>query len=151
MVEFSNLNTHKAFHVGHLRSTILGDVISRILDFAGYKVVRVNYYGDMGLHVIRWLWNYQKFHQGESPPEDATQWMGEIYAEASRRLEENPELESEIRDLYACWDRQDPELVELWEKTRRWSLKGFEDLYGFSLHCSLNRSKQVDTQNSICR
>ena len=129
MVEFSNLNTHKAFHVGHLRSTILGDVISRILDFAGYKVVRVNYYGDMGLHVIRWLWNYQKFHQGESPPEDATQWMGEIYAEASRRLEENPELESEIRDLYARWDRQDPELVELWDKTRRWSLKGFEDLY----------------------
>ena len=129
MVEFSNLNTHKAFHVGHLRSTILGDVISRILEYAGYKVVRVNYYGDMGLHVIRWLWNYQKFHQGESPPEDATQWMGEIYAEASRRLEEDPELESEIRDLYARWDRQDPELVELWKKTRRWSLKGFEDLY----------------------
>jgi len=129
MVEFSNLNTHKAFHVGHLRSTILGDVVSRILDFAGYKVVRVNYYGDMGLHVIKWLWNYQKFHQGEKPPEDATQWMGEIYAEASRRLEENPELESEIRDLYASWDRQDPEIVELWKKTRRWSLKGFEDLY----------------------
>jgi len=129
MVEFSNLNTHKAFHVGHLRSTILGDVVSRILDFAGYKVVRVNYYGDMGLHVIKWLWNYQKFHLGESPPEDATQWMGEIYAEASRRLEENPELESEIRDLYARWDRQEPELVELWNKTRRWSLKGFEDLY----------------------
>ncbi|MCD6424317.1 MAG: arginine--tRNA ligase, partial [Anaerolineales bacterium] len=129
MVEFSNLNTHKAFHVGHLRSTILGDVISRILEYAGYKVVRVNYYGDMGLHVIRWLWNYQKFHQGESPPEDATQWMGEIYAEASRRLEEDPELESEIRDLYARWDRQDPELVELWKKTRSWSLKGFEDLY----------------------
>jgi len=129
MVEFSNLNTHKAFHVGHLRSTILGDVVSRILDYAGYKVVRVNYYGDMGLHVIRWLWNYQNFHAGEIPPEDATQWMGEIYAEASRRLEEDPELESEIRDLYARWDRQDPEVVELWKQTRSWSLKGFEDLY----------------------
>jgi len=129
MVEFSNLNTHKAFHVGHLRSTILGDVVSRILDYAGYKVIRVNYYGDMGLHVIRWLWNYQKFHQGESPPEDATQWMGELYAEAIRRLEEDPELEPEIRDLYARWDRQDPDLVELWNKTRSWSLKGFEDLY----------------------
>lgn len=129
MVEFSNLNTHKAFHVGHLRSTILGDVVSRILDYAGYKVVRVNYYGDMGLHVIKWLWNYQKFHLGETPPEDATQWMGEIYAEASRRLEENPELESEIRDLYARWDRQESELVDLWKETRSWSLKGFEDLY----------------------
>ncbi len=129
MVEFSNLNTHKAFHVGHLRSTILGDVVSRILDYAGYKVVRVNYYGDIGLHVIKWLWNYQEYHLGESPPEDATQWMGELYAEANRRLEEDPELESEIRDLYARWDRQDPDLVELWKETRSWSLKGFEDLY----------------------
>ena len=129
MVEFSNLNTHKAFHVGHLRSTILGDVVSRILDYAGYKVVRVNYYGDIGLHVIKWLWNYQKHHQGETPPEDATQWMGEIYEEASRRLEENPDLESEVRDLYARWDKQDPEIVELWNRTRQWSLDGFEDLY----------------------
>ena len=129
MVEFSNLNTHKAFHVGHLRSTILGDVICRILDHAGYDVIRANYYGDIGLHVIKWLWNYQKHHQGESPPEDATQWMGEIYAEANRRLEKNPELESEIRDLYKEWDRQDPDLVKLWQETRQWSLKGFEDLY----------------------
>ena len=68
MVEFSNLNTHKAFHVGHLRSTILGDVVCRILEYAGHKVVRANYYGDMGLHVIKWLWNYQTFHQGEVPP-----------------------------------------------------------------------------------
>jgi arginyl-tRNA synthetase len=115
--------------VGHLRSTILGDVVSRILEYAGYKVVRVNYYGDMGLHVIKWLWNYRNHHLGETPPDDATQWMGEIYAEASQRLEEDPELEKEIRELYAEWDRQDPELVKLWKETRQWSLKGFEDLY----------------------
>lgn len=129
MVEFSNLNTHKAFHVGHLRSTILGDVISRILDFAGYRVIRANYYGDMGLHVIKWLWNYQNHHLGETPPEDATQWMGELYAEANRRLEENPDLEKEIREYYVRWDRQDPDVVSLWKKTRQWSLDGFEDLY----------------------
>jgi arginyl-tRNA synthetase len=129
MVEFSNLNTHKAFHVGHLRSTILGDVVSRILDYAGYRVIRANYYGDMGLHVIKWLWNYQNYHLGETPPEDATQWMGELYAEATRRLEENPDLEKEIREYYARWDRQDPEVVSLWKKTRQWSLDGFEDLY----------------------
>jgi arginyl-tRNA synthetase len=129
MVEFSNLNTHKAFHVGHLRSTILGDVITRILDFSGYKVVPVNYYGDMGLHVIKWLWNYLKHHRGETPPQDATQWMGEIYQEASRHLEEDPGLEKEIRDLYARWDQQDPEIVDLWKETRQWSLDGFEDLY----------------------
>lgn len=129
MVEFSQPNTHKAFHVGHFRSAILGDALCRILEYAGYDVIRANYYGDMGLHVIRWLWNYDKYHQGETPPEDATRWMGDLYAEATRRIEENPELETEIRALYARWDQQDPEVVDLWKKTREWSVAGFKDMY----------------------
>ena len=48
MVEFSQPNTHKAFHVGHLRSAILGDSLARIVDFAGYDLVRANYPGDIG-------------------------------------------------------------------------------------------------------
>lgn len=129
MVEFSNPNTHKAFHVGHLRSAILGDSISRILEFAGFDVIRANYIGDMGLHVIRWLWNYKKFHLGDEPPEDTTSWMGELYTEAIQRLEQDPQLESEVRDLYAQWDRRDPEIVALWEQTRQWSLDHFEKMY----------------------
>lgn len=129
MVEFSQPNTHKAFHVGHLRSAILGDVLCRVLDFAGYDVVRANYPGDIGLHVIKWLWNYMKFHAGERPQKDITRWMGSIYMEASRRLEENPELETEVRALYARWDQRDPEVVALWQETRQWSLDGFNELY----------------------
>ena len=129
MVEFSQPNTHKAFHVGHLRSAILGDTLARILEFAGYAVIRANYPGDMGLHVIKWLWNYQKFHKGEKPQKDITQWMGQLYAEASRRLEENPDLEAEVRALYQAWDRREPEIVGLWEETRQWSLEGFHQMY----------------------
>ncbi|MCE1253434.1 MAG: arginine--tRNA ligase [Anaerolineae bacterium] len=129
MVEFSQPNTHKAFHVGHLRSAILGDVISRILEFAGYDVVRANYPGDIGLHVIKWLWNYMKFHKGEKPERDVTHWMGSLYAEANKRLEENPDLESEVRALYKLWDQRDPEVVELWKETRQWSLDGFTEMY----------------------
>ncbi len=129
MVEFSQPNTHKAFHVGHLRSAILGDAVCRILEFAGYDVVRANYFGDIGLHVIKWLWNYMKYHAGEQPEADTTRWMGDLYAEASRRLAENPELDVEVRELYARWDQDDPEVVALWEKTRQWSLDGFDELY----------------------
>ncbi len=129
MVEFSQPNTHKAFHVGHLRSAILGDALCRMLECAGYEVVRANYFGDIGLHVIKWLWNYMKYHAGEEPTEDTTRWMGDLYAEASRRLEENPELESEVRTLYARWDQNDPEVVALWEKTRQWSINGFNQIY----------------------
>ena len=129
MVEFSQPNTHKAFHVGHLRSAILGDALARIIEFAGYAVVRANYPGDMGLHVIKWLWGYLKYHNGEEPETDITQWMGRVYADASHRLEENPELEAEVRALYARWDKRDPEIVALWQKTRQWSLEGFHQMY----------------------
>ena len=106
MVEFSQPNTHKAFHVGHLRSAILGDALARIIEFAGNEVVRANYPGDMGLHVIKWLWGYLKYHNGEEPETDITQWMGKVYADASRKLEENPDLETEVRAIYARWDKQ---------------------------------------------
>jgi arginyl-tRNA synthetase len=129
MVEFSQPNTHKAFHVGHLRGTILGDSICRIMEFAGNEIVRANYPGDMGLHVIKWLWCYLKYHAGETPGSDITHWMGAIYTEATRRLEEDPDLESEVRQVYTRWDQRDPEIVSLWERTRAWSLEGFEQVY----------------------
>lgn len=129
MVEFSQPNTHKAMHVGHLRSAILGDTLCRILDFAGYDVVRANYPGDMGLHVIKWLWYYQRFHAGEKPAQDITRWVGALYAEANKRLEQHPEEEAEVRALHQAWDRGDPAVVALWEETRAWSLQGFNQIY----------------------
>ncbi len=129
MFEFSQPNTHKAFHVGHLRSAFLGDVLCRINEAAGYDVVRANYPGDIGLHVIKWLWNYLKFHKGEKPEKDITRWMGALYAEANKRLEENPELEAEVRAVYTRWDQKDPEIVDCWKETREWSLTGFREMY----------------------
>ncbi len=129
LVEFSQPNTHKAFHVGHLRNVVLGDAICNIFDAGGYEVIRANYINDTGLHVIKWLWDYQKYHSGERPGEDKTRWMGDIYAESNQRLEENPDLEVEVRALYAKWDQRDPEVMELWRETRQWSLEGFDQIY----------------------
>jgi arginyl-tRNA synthetase len=128
MVEYSQPNTHKAFHVGHLRNVILGGSICRILEFAGYDVVRANYLGDIGLHVVKWMWNYLKNHPGEEPGEDHTHWMNQIYAEADRLFQE-PENEAEVRELYARWNQRDPEVLALWKKTRQWSLEGFNQIY----------------------
>ncbi len=113
MVEFSQPNTHKAFHVGHLRNVILGNAVCNILDAAGYDVVRANYIGDIGLHVIKWLWNYLTFHKGEQPGEDRYRWMTDLYTEADRRFNDDPEVEPQVRALFARWDAHDPELVAL--------------------------------------
>ena len=130
MIEFSQPNTHKAFHVGHLRNMILGACISNILEFAGYKVIRANYIGDVGLHVIKWLWHYMEAHNNEEPPkEDKTRWIGNIYAEATRQIDLNPELNSKVRELFKRWENREPEIMALWEKTRQWSLDGFTEIY----------------------
>jgi len=129
MVEYSQPNTHKAFHVGHLRNVVLGSAVCNILEWAGNDVVRANYIGDIGLHVIKWLWCYLKYHNGEQPPVDRVRWIGEIYVEASRQYEDNPAVEPEVRTLFARWDRREPEIVSLWEKTRQWSLEAFDQIY----------------------
>jgi arginyl-tRNA synthetase len=129
MVEYSQPNTHKAFHVGHLRNVVLGSAVCNILEWAGNEVIRANYIGDIGLHVIKWLWCYLKYHNGEQPPEDRVRWIGEIYVQASRYYEEDPAVEPEVRALFARWDRRDPDIVSLWEKTRQWSLEAFEQIY----------------------
>jgi arginyl-tRNA synthetase len=129
MVEYSQPNTHKAFHVGHLRNVILGSAVCNILDFAGYDVVRANYIGDIGLHVIKWMWNYLKHHNGEEPGENITQWMGDIYSEADQYFSNDPEVEKEVRALFARWDHRDEDVVALWKKTRDWSMQGFDQVY----------------------
>jgi arginyl-tRNA synthetase len=130
MVEYSQPNTLKAFHVGHLRNMILGAALANVLEAAGYEVVRANYIGDFGKDVFKWLWNYLKRHKGQQPPtQDVTRWMGDLYAEASRELEADPNGEAEIRELFARWDAEDEEISELYWKTRQWSLDGFNEIY----------------------
>lgn len=109
MVEYSQPNTHKAFHVGHLRNVCLGNALSRILRFAGFDVLEANYIGDIGLHVIKCLWCYLRFHRGEEPPrEQRGRWLGEIYAEADRRLN----YRQDVVDLLNELAREDSTFVE---------------------------------------
>ncbi|HVL25968.1 MAG TPA: arginine--tRNA ligase [Thermomicrobiales bacterium] len=88
MIEHSQLNTHKAAHVGHLRNICLGVAVTNISAAAGFPTMPVTYIGDIGRHVIRCLWCYTSFHRGEEPEGSASRgrWLGEIYAEADARL-----------------------------------------------------------------
>ena len=87
MVEYSQPNTHKAFHIGHLRNATLGNTLCRILDLAGFEVQKANYIGDIGMHVIKCLWCYERFHHGEEPePSERGRWLGDIYTESDQRV-----------------------------------------------------------------
>ena len=112
MVEYSQPNTHKGFHVGHLRNAAIGNALVNILRFVGYDTVAANYFGDTGTHVAKCLWCYQKFHRNEQPTDYKGEWLGEIYAEAVRKLDEAKEYRQRVVNWMQSIVREDEELCE---------------------------------------
>jgi len=129
MVEYAQPNTHKGFHIGHLRNICLGESLSRILEFSGYKVVRTNYQGDIGPHVAKCLWGFINLHEGESPKKNRGEWLGKVYAEATKKVSTDEKLEKEVREINTKLYSGDKTIVELWKITRSWSLQDFEKIY----------------------
>ncbi|MFZ5858272.1 MAG: arginine--tRNA ligase [Chloroflexota bacterium] len=141
MVEYAQPNTHHSFHIGHYRNTILGEVLARLTEFAGFETIRASYPGDLGLGVITVMWAYDKFYKGQEPAgvHERGQWLLKIYAEATALLEkkenETPEqtaqreaYEAERREMYRKYDAGDPYVRELWRTTREWSLEEMRDI-----------------------
>lgn len=87
MVEYSQPNTHKAFHVGHVRCAALGDSLSRLMHWQGFDVIPVNYLGDEGTHVARCLWYFKKVYKGEVPSKHLGEFLGEMYVRATDALD----------------------------------------------------------------
>ena len=136
MVEYAQPNTHHSFHIGHYRNTVLGEVLARLVEFAGFDTIRASYPGDLGLGVVTVMWIYDKFYRGQEPEgvHERGQWLLKLYVEATKLLEkkenETPEetaqrekYEAERRDMYRKWDAGDPQIYELWKTTREWSLE----------------------------
>lgn len=130
MVEFAQPNTHKQFHLGHLRNISLGESISRLLTAAGNRVIRTNYQGDVGLHVAKCLWQIQKARKALPRGLDARiKYLAQAYVKGNQAYEEKPEAKKEIEALNHKIYAQDPEIIKLWEQTRGWSLKCFDRIY----------------------
>lgn len=136
MVEYAQPNTHHSFHIGHYRNTVLGEVLARLVEFAGFETIRASYPGDLGLGVVTVMWIYDKFYKGQEPEgvHERGQWLAKLYVEATNLLEkkenETPEqtarreaYEAERREMYRKWDAGDPQVYELWKVTREWSLE----------------------------
>ena len=135
MVEYANTNTHHSFHIGHARNALLGEALARLVEFAGFETIRASYPGDIGLGVITVVWAYQKFYLGQEPAgvHERGQWLLKLYVEATNLLEpkesETPEeraqreiYEAERREIYRRWDAGDPQVRQLWQVTRQWSM-----------------------------
>jgi len=129
MIEYSNGNTHKEYHVGHLRNISYGEAVKNLLITQGNKVIPVSYINDFGIHVAKTIWNWRLNPVYEERPEAKGFLLGKCYSEASKKLSDKPELKEEVAEVMKNIEKRSGADYELWQKTRAWSINYFNDIY----------------------
>jgi len=138
ILEFADPNPFKEFHIGHLRNISLGESYARLMEFEGGKVFRVNYQGDVGMHVAKAIFglikklDQQKINLLDLEKKSLDQKikiLGESYALGSKMFDENEKSQKEIKDLNIKIYQNDQSIREIWDKGRKWSLDNFEKTY----------------------
>ena len=126
MVEYTDPNPFKEFHIGHLMSNAIGESIARLLQFSGAEVKRANYQGDVGPHVAKAIWGIEKLGLDASD----SSALGKAYAAGSEAYESDATAKQEIDALNAkVYDRADAHVNEVYAAGRKASLAHFEELY----------------------
>ncbi|RMD58982.1 arginine--tRNA ligase, partial [Candidatus Parcubacteria bacterium] len=129
MVEYSNVNTHKEYHIGHLRNLFYGDAVQRMLSASGYQVIPVSYINDFGIHVAKTLWAYLEYYQGEALPKNKGAFLGKVYVRASQELERDKNKQQLVNFLMKKIESRQGDEFRLWQKTRQWSIEQFNQIY----------------------
>ncbi|MBT3691217.1 arginine--tRNA ligase [Candidatus Woesearchaeota archaeon] len=124
MIEFSNPNPFKGFHIGHLRNTVLGESISRLLKFQGNKVIPVNYYNDTGKHVAKCLWGLENLKVSKPEDKDLGEWLGKIYSQASIKGKEE-----EFSIIHKKLEEKDKKYTKAFKQGLSWSEEHFNNIY----------------------
>jgi len=130
ILEWRQPNTHKTIHIWHIRNILVSESNARILKYAWNDVVKCCYPWDIGAHVAKWLWYYTKFYQWEMPKENFSKWVGILYTEATRKVDENPDVyKVEVWDLQKKLEDGDPELDKIWRETRELCLQDMKKIF----------------------
>lgn len=121
VLDYTDPNPFKEFHIGHLMSNAIGEALSRIFEFQGAKVKRVCYQGDVGIHVAKAIWGKIKNSDLE--------W-GQAYVSGSKAYEETEEAKKEIQELNkTIYNRSDKQINKLYDEGKKQSLNYFDKIY----------------------
>ncbi|QIB70081.1 arginine--tRNA ligase [Aminipila butyrica] len=129
IVEFSSPNIAKPFHIGHIRSTVIGNSIYKIYDFLGYDTVRINHLGDYGTQFGKMIVAYRRWGNKEDVIKSPIKTLLEYYTKFHVEVETDPSLDDEARAVFTKLENGSPEEVELWQWFRDESLKEFNRVY----------------------
>jgi len=129
LIDYSSPNIAKPFHIGHLRSTIIGESLARIYEFLGFKVIRVNHLGDWGTQFGMVLSAWMKNKNEEALKKTPIQYLLQLYINYNKQASEKPELQDEAREWFKKLEANDAEAFALWQRFRDLSLQEFKRVY----------------------
>ncbi|MGH7158277.1 MAG: arginine--tRNA ligase [Candidatus Saccharimonadales bacterium] len=140
--EYSDPNPFKVLHAGHLYTSVVGDAISNLVEVAGGTVHRVNFGGDVGLHVAKTMWAILQKLGGENPeklqqiaPDQHAEWMAKCYVAGTQAYEENETAKAEIialnKRVYQLHNEEDYDtpFAQIYWTCRQWSYDYFDEFY----------------------
>ncbi len=129
IVEFSSPNIAKAFHMGHLRTTVIGNALRNIYSFLGFNAIAINHLGDYGTQFGMLITAYKKWGDEEAVKNNPIPELIKLYVRINQEAEEDESLRDESREWFRKLENQDPEAVELWTFFREVSLLEFDRVY----------------------
>ena len=129
IVEYSSPNIAKPMHVGHLRSTIIGEALANLYDFCGYKVIRWNYLGDWGTQFGKLIVSYRLWGEKQQVEQNPIQALLLLYQKFHQEVKTNPDLEQLAQKEFKKLEQGDKENKKLWSWFKKESLKDFQNIY----------------------
>lgn len=129
VVDYSAPNIAKPFHIGHLRSTVIGGALYKIYKYLGYNTIGVNHLGDYGTQFGKMIEGYTMWKDEYDIEKDPINQMMDIYVRINNLCKEDEEVLERCRNNFKKLEDGDPYCVELWEKFKDLSLKEFQRVY----------------------
>jgi len=125
MIEYSNPNTHKEYHIGHLRNICYGDAVARLLAAGGAQVDKVSYINDCGINTAKTVWQFKRSQHQVG----GDYILGQLYTQAVNDLKNNAAGQEEVAVIMRDIENRHGNNYHLWQQTRQWSLDYFATVY----------------------
>ena len=129
VIDYSSPNIAKPFHIGHLRSTVIGASLYKIYQFLGYHVIGINHLGDYGTQFGKLIEGYKRWGNEYNIEENPIDELTKIYIRINNLCKEDESVLEECRNNFKKLEDGDAYCTELWEKFRELSLKEFQKVY----------------------
>jgi arginyl-tRNA synthetase len=129
VIDFGSPNVAKPMHVGHIRSTVLGDALARVAKFLGHEVIRDNHVGDWGTQFGMVIWGWKNLLDRQALQRNPLAEIVHVYKETNERARKDPEVREACRQELVKLQAGDKENTDIWNKCVAFSMQDFERVY----------------------